>query len=106
MNKINKLGLWIGATMMALPMVVAAEDLAPVDKIKDWTSLVSLLNTWVKNAIVILGVIAVGMIVFGAFQYVTGENEAGRKTVTNGLIGVIIAVSSFSLVTLVVSLIK
>ena len=72
----------------------------------DFGSLLNFLITW---AIVLGAVAALAMILLGGFSYIiaqddAGKAEGGRKTITNGVIGLIIVASAFIIWRLIIAI--
>jgi hypothetical protein len=65
------------------------------------TSLASIVKTVLNMAFVLAGVIAVVYLIWGGYQYITsagGEgSEAGKKTIINAIIGLIIVIAAFAI---------
>lgn len=58
----------------------------------------------IANAVIlIIGAISVLMLVYGAWQYISGNDAEGKKTITNSIIGLVIAIVSFSVISLIVT---
>jgi len=53
----------------------------------------------------VAGAIIVLMIIWGGFQYIQGNPEAGKKTLTAAIIGLVIVVISFLIVNEIVNVI-
>ncbi|MCA9391860.1 hypothetical protein KC614_01480 [candidate division WWE3 bacterium] len=69
----------------------------------------SLLNFFITWAIILGGLAALAMILLGGFTYITAQDDAdkaegARKTITNGVIGLIIVASAFVIWRLIVVL--
>jgi hypothetical protein len=64
----------------------------------------------IKNVATLLiyfmSVIAIIVIIFGSFQYLTGNGKAGKETIINAVIGLIVALVSFGIVRVVSSILK
>jgi len=65
----------------------------------------------VELLLTVVGIIAIFFIVYGGFQYITsGGNEevaeAGKKTLTNAIIGLVIVILSYTIVTVVINALK
>lgn len=74
----------------------------------DFGSLINALLTW---AIAIGGIVTLSFILMGGFNYVTAGDDAdkaegARKTITNGVIGLIIIASAFIIFRLLSSLLN
>ena len=54
----------------------------------------------------VVGIIMVIMLVFGGLQYITGQPDAGKKTITAAIIGGVIAALAFAIINTVISLIQ
>jgi glucose uptake protein GlcU len=59
----------------------------------------------------IVGLISLLFIILGGFQYMTARGdeeraEAGKKTLTNAIIGLVIVILSFTIVTVVINALK
>lgn len=70
----------------------------------------SLLNFFITWAIILGAVAALVMILIGGFSYLTAQDDAdkaegGRKTITNGVIGLIIVASAFIIWRLIIALV-
>ncbi len=109
MKKLNKLGLWIGATLMAMPMVAFG---APIDpntgssgsSISTLQGLFDKANEFIGYFVAVVAIIAVAMIVWGGLLYAQGDADNGRGKVTAGVIGLVIALLAYSIVKIVISL--
>lgn len=65
----------------------------------------------VEAVLAILGILSIAFIIIGGFQYVTsrGDEEAaavGKKTLTNAIIGLVIAILSYIIVTVIINALK
>jgi len=67
----------------------------------DKTSLASIVKTAMNAAIALAGVVAVGYLIWGGYQYITsggGESaETAKKTIINAIVGIIIIVAAFAI---------
>ena len=50
--------------------------------------------------------IVIIMIIIGGIQYITGQAEAGKKTIIAALIGTVIIVLSYPIITVVINLLS
>ncbi len=62
----------------------------------------------INLALGIVGTLAIAFIIYGGFQYITsrGDEEqasAGKKTLTNAIIGLVIVILSYTIVTVIYS---
>lgn len=69
-----------------------------------------LISTLITYAIMFAGIIALFFIVLGGFNYITAGDDAekaegARKTITNGVIGLIIVASAFIIFRLIVNIV-
>ena len=69
----------------------------------------ALLNFFITWAIIIGAIAALMMILMGGFSYITAQDDAekaegARKTITNGVIGLIIVASAFVIWRLIISI--
>jgi glucose uptake protein GlcU len=74
----------------------------------DFGTLLNFLITW---AIILGAIAALVMILIGGFSYITAQDDAdkaegGRKTITNGVIGLVIVASAFVIWRLVIALLN
>lgn len=65
-------------------------------------------NTIINVVLGILGILAVGMIIFGGFKFVTSAGDAtkvksGKDTIMYGVIGLVVALLAFAIVNFVVA---
>ena len=72
------------------------------------STLNDILVTVIKWLLTIAGVIAVAFVVVGGYWYITSagneeQSEKGRKTLTNAIIGVIVVVLAYTIVTVIVN---
>ena len=71
------------------------------------TTATQLLSKIIENVLLpVAGLIAVGFLIYGGFQYVTsrGEEEqaeSGKKTIQNSIIGLVIIILSYVIVTVI-----
>ncbi len=70
------------------------------------TDFKSIILFFIKGALGIAGLLAVAFVIYGGFQYITSggneeQAEAGRKTLTNAIIGVVIVVLSYVIVAVI-----
>jgi len=65
------------------------------------TDLASIVKTAMNAAIALAGVIAVGYLIWGGYQYITsggGEGaETAKKTIINAVIGIIVIIAAFAI---------
>lgn len=67
-----------------------------------------LLGFIIDNLLKVAGLVAVGFIILGGFQYITSRGseeqaETGKKTLTNAIIGLVLIVLSYIIVAVVVN---
>jgi hypothetical protein len=79
--------------------------------ISDATSLSQLLPMIIELLLGIAGGVAVIFVIIGGYQYITsGGNEEsaekGRKTLTNAVIGIVIIVLSYAIITVIANLVS
>jgi len=108
---------------VSLFSVPAQAQGAPVDVSEDWlcnlqgancpgrerlgaTDIPTFIGNAIGFALPIIIVIGVAMLLFGAFQLIIGKNEEGRGTITNTLIGIVVALLAVTLVAFVVGLVQ
>ncbi len=65
-----------------------------------------LLAYLINLAIGIVGLVSIVFIIYGGFQYITSagneeQAESGKKTLTNAIIGLVIVILSYTIVTIV-----
>ncbi|PIZ46179.1 hypothetical protein COY32_03815 [candidate division WWE3 bacterium CG_4_10_14_0_2_um_filter_41_14] len=85
--------------------------LIPTPEVGPQGSFGNLLNSFITWAIAIGALATLAFILMGGFSYVTAQDDAekaegARKTITNGVIGLIIIASAFIIWKLVVSLLN
>jgi len=106
---ILNLSIWLSGLLSAFaPLAVLAADIDDAGEVPNPLGRVTTLfgkNGLIWNilewAIVIAGVIAVIYIIVGGYQYMTGGEkgvETGRKTITSAVIGLIIVLVAFVIV--------
>jgi len=59
--------------------------------------------SFVLPIVIIVGVV---MLLWGAFQFIVGKFDEGRKTITNTIIGIIVALLAVTIVSFVVGLVQ
>lgn len=79
---------------------------APTKGIAGSSDFVSLANNIIKILLYVCGMIAVVFLIIGGYQYLTsgGNEEAaekGRKTLLNAIIGIVIIIMAFAIVSVV-----
>ncbi len=67
----------------------------------------STLLTLIQVGLGVVGLLSVGFLIYGGFQYITsGGNdelaEAGKKTITNAIIGLVVVILSYVIVTVII----
>ncbi len=75
------------------------------------TSFTQLLQNVIEIMLLFAGAIAVVFVIIGGYQYITsGGNEEtaekGRQTLTNAIIGVIVIVLSYTIITVIANLVS
>lgn len=97
----------------ALAAPVMAQSIDPIDPETSFTKgqLTDTLESLAQWLLGIIGVIAVIMILYGAFLYITasGNDESvakAKSVIIYGLIGVLVAVLSFAIVSFVASFVS
>ncbi len=68
----------------------------------------SLITFIIQAALSLVGIISIGFIIYGGYQYITsrGDEEqatAGKRTLTNAIIGLVIVILSYVLVKVVIN---
>lgn len=122
MKKIKQLivafALFAGA--IAIPLTPLAVGAAPVDDIKGGVEavggeegggdaeLTDGIQTLVNALLFIIGLLAVIMIIFGGFKYVTSGGDAGKlesakNTILYAVVGLLVAILAFAIVSFVIS---
>lgn len=122
MKKIKQLivafALFAGA--IAIPLTPLAVSAAPVDDIKGGVEavggeegggdaeLTDGIQTLVNALLFIIGLLAVIMIIFGGFKYVTSGGDAGKlegakNTILYAVVGLLVAILAFAIVSFVIS---
>lgn len=95
--------------LISLPNWVQAQILRGSEPEKyQWSDVISLLQRVIQIALSVAGFVALLYIILGAFQYFTAygneeKAEAGKKTLTWAIIGLIIVLVCFAIVTMVYS---
>jgi len=93
--------------------------MVPEEPSFSWTHIQSLINT-ITNSITstgsdslvgqvilpVAGIVVFGMIIWGGFKYIQGDPEAGKKTLTAAVIGLVIVALSAVIVTQVINIIE
>jgi len=114
-NTLNKrIGYGLMAMFLALPSWVAAQGV-----ISNFRGPAGLPNTrggnfqetllvYINIALGFTGIIAVAFIIYGGFRYITSAGneevaESGKKTLTNAIIGLIIVIFSYTIVTVIIN---
>jgi hypothetical protein len=112
-----------GGTLLGATLVPATVAAAPVDVLSKCNSeskvcqgtgknaLYDLIGNVVRLLILIIGIISVIMIVIGGFRYTTsggdsGETKTARDTIIYAVVGLVIAIMSYSLVNFVLNQLK
>ena len=75
------------------------------------TSLVQLLQNVIEIMLLFAGGIAVVFVIIGGYQYITSggneeQAEKGQKTLTNAIIGVVVIVLSYTIITVIANLVS
>ncbi|RLC37274.1 hypothetical protein DRH29_02525 [candidate division Kazan bacterium] len=65
-----------------------------------------LMETTVGWLLTAASAIVIIMIIIGGIQYITGQAEAGKKTIIAALIGTVIIVLSYPIITVVINLLS
>ena len=112
MKKIKKIGIGIITFLLVSPIVVSAQ-LNPPNKgnsnLPDLTfgrGLNGAAEFIINTLLMVAGIIAVLFLIIGGFQYITsgGNDELagqGKKTIQNAIIGIVIIILSYTLVTVI-----
>lgn len=95
-----------------MPVLVAAQVLLPPNN----TTIPGNVNTtftiifdyYIKVILGIVGILAVAYLIYGGFQYMTAagneeQAESGKKTITNAIIGLVVVIFSYVIVTVIVN---
>jgi len=108
---VSKLTIPVVAWVLALPVMaqVAPEDIDPVVTFEK-EDLVDLLVSFANWTLLLIAIIAVIMIIYGAFIYMTtaGDEtkvEKGKNIIIYGIVGVLIAILAFGVISFVNSFI-
>jgi len=97
-------------TILLLPSVVSAQGLIPTkpDGLPGQPSdtVPGVVTKYVELFLTFVGIITVAYIIYGGFRYITSAGneeaaEAGKKTLTNAIIGLIIVIFSVVIVRIV-----
>ncbi|MEO8065894.1 MAG: hypothetical protein ABI643_03535 [Candidatus Doudnabacteria bacterium] len=85
-----------------LPLINPANGVLPGNA----TNPISFLFLIINTLLAIAGLLAVLFIIIGGFQYITSAGneeraEAGRKTLVNAIIGIVIIILSFVIITVI-----
>ncbi len=114
MNRFNSKKILLAASLVVLltPIIVSAQLQPPPNNFglpggpnSDLTTEVTDL---VKLFLQIVGLIAVGFLIYGGFQYITSAGndetaESAKKTIQNAIIGLIIIILSYTIVTVIIN---
>ena len=103
MKKI-KIFVGLGITSL-LPVLALAQALVTTDAVTLFNSILSILNGIVVPLLIIIAVV---VIIFGAFQFVTGagdpeKRKEGRDKILWGIVGIVVMFSIWGLVNIVLS---
>lgn len=65
----------------------------------------------VESSLTIVAILSIAFIVWGGYQYITSagneeRSQAGKKTLSNAIIGLVIVVLSYIIVTVLINLLK
>ena len=103
MKKI-KIFVGLGITSL-LPVLALAQALVTTDAVTLFNSILSILNGIVVPLLIIIAVV---VIIFGAFQFVTGagdpeKRKEGRDKILWGIVGIVVMFSIWGLINIVLS---
>ena len=101
------------ATVALLPLAVQGQALVPPQPIQGLpgtqNSRITLeLAYFISLALAIVGILAVGFIIYGGFRYITsaGNEElakAGKDAIRNCIIGLVIIILSYIIITVIIN---
>ena len=95
---------------LLLPALAAAVDIvpSPISGLPGSKSskLSGELMTIIQTGLAVVGLIAVGFLIYGGFQYVTSAGndesaEGAKKTIQNAIIGLVVVILSYIIVTVI-----
>ena len=103
MKKI-KIFVGLGITSL-LPVLALAQALVTTDAVTLFNSILSILNGILVPLLIIIAVV---VIIFGAFQFVTGagdpeKRKEGRDKILWGIVGIVVMFSIWGLINIVLS---
>ena len=107
--------------LMAVPMVAFGQDaigdglgsvssVFPHGGLSGTTSVMGLIRTIIQLMLMFAGIVAVIFIIIGGYMYITSSGNAeqaekGKNTLVNAIIGIIIIVLSYVVVTVITNLV-
>lgn len=122
MKEIKKLAVAVAifAGMIVAPLAPLAVGAAPVDDIKGGVEavggeegggdaeLTDGIQVLVNALLFLIGLVAVIMIIFGGFKYITSSGDAGKlesakNTILYAVVGLLVAILAFAIVNFVIS---
>ena len=108
-----KLSKYIPASLLLLPASALAQGLTPPAQPTglpgaQGATISQVLLTYINVALMAVGIIAVGFLIIGGFRYITsgGNDEAaesGKKMITNAIIGLVVIILSYTIITVIIS---
>jgi len=68
----------------------------------------SVLLVYINLGLAIVGIIAVGFLIYGGFRYITSAGndevaEGAKKTIQNAIIGLVIIILSYTIITVIIN---
>jgi amino acid transporter len=110
--KKNTVLIIVTVLLLALPVIVFAQQIIPNNDTtlpgNPNSTFTSVLSFYIRVILGIFGLLSVAFLIYGGFQYMTAAGneeraENGKKTIQNAIIGLVIVILSFVIVTVVVN---
>jgi len=111
MNKVNiflysLLGLFSPVLVVAQGLVSPQKPTGVPGNSGDRAS--SVILVYINLALAIVGIIAVGFLIYGGFRYITsaGNDEVAgeaKKTILNSIIGLVVIILSYTIITVIIN---